>query len=219
MSEVADRRAEGEAGRDAGREPSPLDLLGSRRALVDTGLGPLAFVVANAVAGLHTAVAVAVGVSVVLCVERLVRRAPVVNAIGGLLGTGLAAFIALRTGKAETYFVPRAIYQAVLAVAFAGSVAVRRPLIAYVVATLYRAREGWAADPRVRRAFSEVTLAWAGLFAFRAAVYAVLIAAGRTGWLGAASIVMGWPAFLALLWLSWPYGRRRLAQLGAPEPR
>ena len=201
------------------REPGPLDLFGDRRALVDTGLGPLAFVVANAVAGLRVAVAVALGVAALLFFERLVRRAPVVNAVGGLLGTGLAAFIALRTGKAETYFVPRAIYQAVLAVVFAGSVAVRRPIVAYVVGTLYRAKEGWTSDPRVRRAFAEVTLAWAALFAIRALVYAVLIAAGRTGWLGAASIVMGWPAFLALLWLSWPYGKRRLQQLGAPEPR
>jgi hypothetical protein len=211
-----DERADGPGGT---REPSPLDLLGDRRALVDTGLGPLLFVIANAIAGLHTAVAVAVGVAVVLCVERLARRKPVVNAVGGLLGTGLAAFIALRTGKAETYFVPRAIYQALLALAFGASVLIRRPLVAYVIAAVYRAREGWTADPRVRRACAELTLAWAGLFALRAAVYAVLIAAGRTGWLAAASIVMGWPAFLALLWLSWPYGRRRLAQLGAPEPR
>jgi uncharacterized protein DUF3159 len=207
------------AGDGPEREPGPLDLLGSRRALVDTGLGPVAFVIANAIAGLHTAVAVAIGISVALCLERLLRRRPVVNAIGGLLGTGLAAFIALRTGKAETYFIPRAIYQAVLAVAFAGSVAVRRPLVGYIIAAVYRAKEGWVSDPRVRRACAEVTLAWAALFAFRAAVYAVLIAAGRTGWLGAASIVMGWPAFLLLLWLSWPYGRRRLAQLGAPDPR
>ena len=48
-------------------------------------------------------------------VERLIRRRPVINAIAGLLGTGLAAFIALRTGKAEGYFVPRMLYQSALA--------------------------------------------------------------------------------------------------------
>ena len=42
---------------------------------------------------------------------------------------------------------------------------------------------------------TELTLAWAALFAFRAAVYAVLIATGRVGWLAAASVAMGWPAF------------------------
>ena len=68
----------------------------------------------------------------------------------------------------------------------------------------------------VRRAFSEVTLAWAGLFAFRAVVYAVLIPAGKAGALAAASVCMGWPAFGLLLFLSYRYVPRRLDQLGAP---
>ena len=107
--------------------PSPLDFLRDPRAAVDTGLGPLAFVIANAIAGLHTAAAVAVGISVVLMIERLIRRRSAINAVGGLLGTGLCAFIALRTGKPTGYFVPRMLYQLALAVVFAGSVAIRRP--------------------------------------------------------------------------------------------
>jgi hypothetical protein len=158
--------------------PSPLDLLRDPRAAVDTGLGPLAFVIANAVAGLHTAAAVAVGVSLVLMVERLVRRRSVINAVGGLLGTGLCAFIALRTGRPEGYFVPRMLYQLALAVVFAGSVVVRRPLVGFIVAALYRADAGWADLPPVRRTMIELTLAWAALFGVRGGVYAVLIAAG-----------------------------------------
>jgi hypothetical protein len=199
--------------------PSPLDLLRDPRAAVDTGLGPLAFVIANAVAGLHTAAVVAVAVSVVLMIERLVRRRPVVNAVGGLLGTGLCAFIALRTGRPEGYFVPRMLYQLALAVVFAGSVLVRRPLVGFIVGALYRAESGWTNRRPVRRAMSELTLAWAALFAVRGAVYAVLILAHKVGWLAAASIVMGWPAFGLLLFGSFRYGPRRLEQLGAPPPR
>src|SRR5215213_7080197 len=77
---------------------------GDRRAFVDAGLGPVAFVTANALFGLHTAAYVAIGVSLALMAERLLRRKPAINAIGGLLGTGLAVFIALRTGDAEGYF-------------------------------------------------------------------------------------------------------------------
>jgi hypothetical protein len=198
--------------------PSPLDLLRDRRAMLDTGLGPLAFVIVNAVAGLHAAAAVAVGISMVLMVERLIRRRPVINAVGGLLGTGLAVFIALRTGKVEGYFVPRALYQAALAVVFAVSVLVRRPVVAYIAAGLYRAPAGWSADPRVRRACGEVSLAWSALFALRATIYGILIALGEAGWLAAASIIMGWPAFLGLMWGSYRYTPRRLAQLGAPAP-
>jgi hypothetical protein len=199
--------------------PSPLDLLRDPRAAVDTGLGPLAFVIANAVAGLHTAAAVAVGISVVLLIERLIRRRSVINAVGGLLGTGLCAFIALRTGRPEGYFVPRMLYQLALAVVFAGSVLVRRPAVGFIVAALYRADPGWADTPAVRRAMNELTLAWAALFGLRAAVYGVLIAAGKPGWLAAASIVMGWPAFALFIFGSYRYGPRRLEQLGGPPPR
>jgi hypothetical protein len=198
--------------------PTPLEILGDRRAVVDTGLGPVAFVLANALFGLHTAAWVAIGLAVVVAVERLVRRKPVTNAIGGVLGTGLAVFIALRSGEASGYFVPRMLYAAGLALLFTASVLVRRPLVGYLVAALYRADADWVKHPGVRRATSEVTLAWAGLFAFRAAVYAILIPLGKAGALAAASIVMGWPAFGLLLFLSYRYLPRRLTQLGAPVP-
>ena len=207
-------------GRDEERRPelppSPLEMLRDRRAIVDTGVGPVAFVTVNALAGLETAAAVAVGIQLVIAVERLARRRPVTNAIGGLLGTGLAVFIALRSGSAEGYFVPRMIYAAVLSLVFAGSVVIRRPLVGILIGLLYRAPSEWVEDRRVRRAFGEVTLAWAGLFAFRAIVYLVLISAGKAGWLAVASVAMGWPAFLLLLFLSYRYVPRRLAQLGAP---
>jgi hypothetical protein len=196
--------------------PSPFELLNDRRAIVDTGLGPVAFVTVNALAGLEPAAAVAVGLQILIAIERLIRRRPVTNAIGGLLGTGLAVFIALRSGSAEGYFVPRMIYAGVLSLVFLASVVVRRPLIGYLIGAVYRAPSEWLADPRVRRTFAEVTLAWSALFAFRAAVYAVLIAAGKAGWLAVASVAMGWPAFLLLVLACYRYVPRRLEQLNAP---
>jgi hypothetical protein len=199
--------------------PSPLDLLRDKRAIVDTGLGPVVFVIAYAIAGVNTAAVVAVGISVVLMIERLLRGRSAVNAIGGLLGTGVAAFIAVKTGRPEGYFVPRMLYQLALAVVFAGSVLVRRPVGAYIAAAIYRAEPGWTSHPKVRRTFSEVTLWWAGLFAFRAAVYAILIAAEKPGGLAAASIAIGWPPFLLLAWASYRFVPWRLERLGAPPPK
>src|SRR5262249_5529313 len=136
--------------------PSPLDLLRDRRAMVDTGLGPVAFVLVYAIFGLHAAAAVAIGISVLLMIERLVRRKPVVNAVGGLLGTGLAAFIALRTGRPEGYFVPRMLYQLALALVFAGSAVIRRPVVGYIIAAVYRADPGWVDLRPVRRTMTEL---------------------------------------------------------------
>ena len=48
---------------------------------------------------------------------------------------------------------PRMIYAAVLALVFAGSVVVRRPLVGIIIGALYRAPSEWINDRRVRRAF------------------------------------------------------------------
>jgi hypothetical protein len=194
--------------------PSPLDILRDKRAIVDTRLGPVAFVTVNALTDLETAAIVALAISVVIALVRAVRREPLTNAIGGVLGTGLAVFIALRTGSAAGYFVPRALQNAGLALAFGGSVLLKRPLVGYVVAALYRLPGEWVQDRRMRRAFGEASLAWATLFAVRAVVYTVLIALGREGALAGAVIVLGWPAFLGVLWFTYRYVPRRLRQLG-----
>jgi hypothetical protein len=197
---------------------SPLAALGDRRAILDTGLGPIVFVVANAIWGLHTAAYLSLGLAALVAAVRLVRREPVTNAIGGVLGTGLAVFIALRSGHASGYFVPRMLYAAALAVVFAVSAAIGRPLIGYLVMGFWRLPPEWLRHPGARRACAEVTFAWAGLFALRAIVYAILIPIGSTGALAAASIVMGWPAFGLLLFFSYRYLPRRLSQLGVPLP-
>ena len=154
-----------------------------------------------------------------LFIERLIRRKPVVNAIGGLLGTGLAAFIAVRTGRPEGYFVPRMLVQLGYAVVFAGSVLIRQPLTGFIIATLYRAEPGLATAAAVRRTMTELTLAWAALFGIRAAVYAFLIATGRVGLLAAASIAMGWPAFGLLMFASYRYVRSGSSSSARPPPR
>ena len=198
--------------------PSPLDMLRDRRAIVDTGLGPVAFVTINALSDLDTAAIAAMAISVVVATYRAIRRHPLTNAIGGVLGTGLAVFIALRTGSASGYFVPRALQNAGLALAFGGSVIVRRPLVGLIAAPLYKIPGGWHEDARVRRPFAEASVVWAGLFGLRATVYTVLIAAGKEGALAAAVVVLGWPAFLGTLWFTYRYVPHRFAQLGV-DPR
>jgi hypothetical protein len=98
-------------------------------------------------------------------------------------------------------------------------VLIRQPLTGFIIATLYRADAGWRQLPPVRRVMSELTLAWAALFAVRAAVYLFLIVTGRVGLLAAASIVMGWPAFGLWMFASYRLTPQRLKQLGAPPPR
>ena len=198
--------------------PNPLDMLRDRRAIVDTGLGPIAFVTVNALADLDTAAIVALAISGVMALYRAIRRHPLTNAIGGVLGTGIAVFIALRTGSASGYFVPRALQNAGLALAFVVSVLVKRPLVGVIAAPLYHIPGGWHRQRDVRRPFAEASLAWVALFGVRATVYTILIALGKEGALAGAVVVLGWPAFLGTLWFTYRYVPYRFAQLGV-DPR
>ena len=199
--------------------PNPLDILRDKRAMLDTGTGPIAFVIVYAIWGLTAAAIVAIALGVVMAIERVVRSKTPVNVLGGLFVTTISAVIAWKTGKAEAYFWPRAAIQFGYAVVFAGSAVIRRPLTGFLIAGLFRADPGWWKLPPVKRAMTELTLAWAALFAFRAALYAVLIATGRVGALAAASVAIGWPLFGLFMFASYRYVPRRLEQLGAPDPR
>jgi Protein of unknown function (DUF3159) len=200
--------------------PGPFDMLRDRRAMVDTTVAPIAFVVVYTITkDVNVAASVAVGIAVVLFVERLVRRKSVMNAVGGLLGIGIAAFIAVRSGNAEGFFWPKVLQQGGLFVIFAGSVVVRRPLTGFIVSTLYRADPEWQRLPAVRRVMSEYTLIWASLFLLRALVFLAGILAGEVEFLGVAVLVMGLPAFGALLFFGYRWVPKRLEQLGAPDPR
>jgi hypothetical protein len=191
-----------------------MDILRDPRALLDTGLGPVVFVAVNAIVGLEPAAAVAVGLSVIIAIFRAIRREPITNAIAGVLGTGLAVFIALYTGSASGFFVPRAFQNAGLAIAFWASIVFKRPLVGWFVAPIYHFPSDWHRDPRIRRPFAEGTAAFALVFSVRAIVYTIFILADNEGALAGAVVVLGWPAFLGALWFCYRYIPRRLRQLG-----
>ncbi len=198
--------------------PTPLEMiLADRRSLLDTGLPPIVFVTVNAFAGLRPAAIAAVALAALFIVERLVRRTPVMSAVGGLLGTGIAVAIALRSGSASGYFVPRAIQNAVLALVFLGSIVVRRPLAALIYRAMQSHDRAWYELAPVRRAFAEVTAAFAGLFALRAVLYTIFIAQGKDGLLATAALVLGWPAFALVGLAAYRLLPRRLDALGAPD--
>jgi len=97
------------------------------------------------------------------------------------------------------------------------SVLARRPLVAW---TSYLARRwplDWYWHPRVRPAYSEVTLAWAVFFAMRLLLQLLLFQGERASTLAAINFVAGWPATIVLLAVSYLYGTWRLQNLRGPS--
>lgn len=206
----------------AQREPTVLERIGGVSGLVYASVPSVAYVIANAIAGLDAAIVVAVSASVGLIVLRKLRQEPIQPAVSGLLGVAVAALIAFYTGSAEGYFLPGIWLSLVMAVVFAISVAVRRPLVGVIWNALTSTGERtlWHTDQRALHAFDVATLAFVAVFAARFVVQDWLFDVGSAGWLAFARIAMGYPMLaLALLVTYWAVRRARGQLQAAADER
>ncbi len=192
-------------------------VVGGRGGWIDTFVPPLLFVLVNALWGLAAATWVALGVAGGIVVLRLLRGHSLLYGLGGALGVGFAVLVAWLLGRAEGYFLPAIAGSGLTALLCLVSVLVGRPLVAYSSYLARRWPLGWYWHPRVRPAYSEVTLAWAAFFAVRLVLQLTLFGQGASGTLAVVQVVSGWPVTVALLVASYLYGTWRLRNLGGPS--
>ncbi|TFD79916.1 DUF3159 domain-containing protein [Cryobacterium fucosi] len=142
-------------------------------------------------------------IGVVFVVLRRAVRQTVTPAIGGLLGAGFSAVLALFSGNAADAFLPgfwtNGAYGTVLLV----SALVGWPILGLAVGFLMNDGIAWREDPSKRRVLTVLTLCWAALFALRLIVQLPLYFSDNVEWLGAAKLIMGIPLYAPLLVVSW----------------
>jgi hypothetical protein len=198
------------------RKPTVLQQAGGMSGLIYASLPSVVFVVAEAVTGLHTAVALAVGAGAGIALLRLLRKEPLQPALSGLLGVAIAAFIAYQTGDAKGYFLVGIWGSLVLAVVFFASILMRWPLVGVIWAALSGTGHAWRADRSARMGYDVATLALVAVFAARFVVQNWLYGQDATGWLAFARIAMGYPlSALALVVVVWAVSRA--ARSSRPE--
>lgn len=183
--------------------PGLLEAVGGPLGMAETSLPPVAFAAAYGFIGTNGAAIIALAVGLVFALARLARRETPRHALTGLIGIAFAAFVAARSGKAENFFLPGLLANAAYATALLVSVAIRRPLIGYVVGQLDGEGTAWREDPLRVRAFMRASLLWTALFVLRLAVQLPLYLAGAVGALGVARTAMGIPLFALGLWLTY----------------
>lgn len=186
------------------------EAVGGPLGIAETSLPAVAFVVAYTASGsdTNTAAIVAVALALVLSLARIVKRESPIYALSGLVGVAFAAFIATRSGRAENFFLPGLLANAAYAAAFLISLAVRRPLVGVIVASLDGEGSEWRSDPLRVRAFVRATWLWAALFGLRLLVQLPLYLAGAVVALGVVKTAMGVPLFALGVWLTWLLVRR-----------
>ena len=195
--------------------------LGGVSGLVYSSLPVMVFVAASSLWGLQPAIWVALGVAALVLVWRMIRRDSTQPAVAGFVGVAVCALIAYALGESKGYFLLGIWRSLVWAVVFGLSVLIRRPIVGYLWSWLSGHDRGWRDVRRAVYAFDVATLTWVLVFGARFVVEWLLYDAGRTGWLGVARIVMGWPLTAAaamVTYLAIKAAQRTLGSVAATEP-
>ncbi|MGX6607064.1 DUF3159 domain-containing protein [Micromonosporaceae bacterium Da 78-11] len=194
-------------------EPESLaELLNGRRAALDATVPAVGFVAGWLVAGrsIWIGALAAVLCALVVSIWRLRHGDRPRAVLVGLLGVCVAALIALRTGRAEDFFLLQLFSNAASALAWAVSIVIRWPLLGLVVGTVLGQKTRWRRDPALLRAYSRGSWIWVLQYVIRVAVFLPLYAAGQVAALGAARVALTWPLIAACLAVSGWVIRRSL---------
>ena len=188
------------------------ELLNGRRAAVDASLPPIGFLAGYLVgdSSIWAGTGAAVACAAVLSIWRLRRGDKPRAVVIGLLGVCVAALIALRTGKAEDFFLLQLLSNAASALVWVISIVVRWPLLGLVVGGVLKQRTRWRRDPALVKAYSRGSWVWVLQYAIRVAVFVPLYEAGQVEALGVARVALSWPLVAACLTVSWWVIRRTL---------
>lgn len=188
-----------------------IDLLaaaGGVRGIAESVLPGLVFlVVFTLTRNLMGALAGSVAIAVIFLAARLAQRTPLTQALAGIFGVALSAFLALKTGKAENFYAVGFFTNIGYLIAMVVSIAVRWPVLGLLFG--YARNEGlrWRGEPERLRAYRVATWIIVGVMAARLAVQVPLYLAGQVDALGAMRLIMGVPLYALGLWVAWLVSR------------
>jgi hypothetical protein len=186
------------------------------RTLGDSFAPPLLFVAANAFGSLGVAATVAVVSGVLVALWRLRKGQQAVYALAGIGAVAFAAFLAVRSGRAESYFLPGIVAALGWAGAALVSILLKRPLAGWTSWAFRKWPRDWYWRDDVRPAYSRVSWLWFWYFAIRGLVQAWMFAAEQPEILAVWKTITSWPTILPLLYLSYRVGITKRDSLGGP---
>lgn len=180
--------------------------LGGRRGMVESAVPTVGFTITwLSTRELRLSLSIGVALAVVLLLVRLAQRQSPQFVLNSLVGIGIAAVFALRSGRAEDVFLPGILYNAGYAVAMTISILVRWPVVGLLIGSVSGDPTAWRRDPAILRLCSRLTWLLVLPCVVRVAVQYPLYLAGEVGLLAASKLALGWPlqvsALSAMVWL------------------
>jgi hypothetical protein len=188
-----------------------------RSGVLDAVVPPVIFVIVQMVWGFRAAMWSALAVALVIAVVRLFKGHSILYALGGAGGVLLAIGLTRLLGGEENFFLPSLMTSALTVILCFASAILRRPLVAWTSFIARRWPREWYWHPKVVPAYTEVTILWGIYFLARLGVQWYFYQVGSAGRLAWLNLILGWPATVVLLVISYLYGTWRLRELGGPS--
>jgi len=174
--------------------------LGGARGMIESALPFIAFTLAWVITRqLYPAIAAAIATALLLALIRMIQRQSIKYVVQAVIPTAIAVLIATRTGRAQDVFLPGILYNGALAVLSLVTVAIRRPLVGFIIGAAVGDPTGWTKDRALVKMTSKLTLVLAVPYVTRFLIQLPLFLAGQVVLLGVAKVVLGWPMLIAAL--------------------
>jgi hypothetical protein len=138
-------------------------------------------------------------------VVRLVQRRPLTQALAGVVGVGISAWLANTTGKAEDFYLPGFITNAAYIVAMVISIAIKWPLAGLLFGFIRNEGMDWRKDAVRLKAYRLGTWIIVGVLVLRLVVQVPLYLMGADGLAALATtrLIMGTPLYILGVWIAW----------------
>ena len=132
---------------------------------------------------------------------RLIQRQSVRYVLQAVFPTAIAAVIAARTGRAEDIFLPGILYNGFLALISAFTIAIRKPLVGFIIGAAIGDPTGWMSDRGLVTMTSKLTAVLAIPYVTRFVIQLPLFLTGNIVLLAVSKVVLGWPLLLAAIFV------------------
>ncbi len=180
--------------------------LGGGRGVLESAVPTIAFTISwITTSDLRLSLLVSVAITLVLLLVRLVQRSTPQFVLTALVGIGIAALFAARSGEARDVFLPGILYNGGYAVVLVVSILIGWPIVGFIIGSITGEPTEWHDDKGIVRLCSTLTWLLAVPCILRVAVQYPLWAGDHVALLGTSKVVLGWPlqvaSFAAMAWV------------------
>ncbi|MET3921516.1 small-conductance mechanosensitive channel [Arthrobacter sp. UYEF20] len=152
---------------------------------------------------------------------RLVQRKPLTQALAGIVGVGLSAWIANSTGKAEDFYILGFLTNIAYILAMSLSIAFRWPFAGLIFGFIRNEGLEWRKHPARMKAYRIGTWVIVSVLVLRLLVQVPLYFMGEAGLAALATtrLLMGTPLYVLGVWVAWLLTRPAPAPAGPTDPQ